>query len=37
MYFAENLQLWNLSDIEVEVNKEISDVWYTVDETIANF
>jgi hypothetical protein len=37
MYFAENLQLWNLSDIEVEVNKEISDVWYTVDERLADF
>jgi hypothetical protein len=37
MYFAENLQLWNLTGIEFEVNKDISDDWYTVDETIADF
>lgn len=37
MYFAENLQLWNLSGVEFEVNKDISDNWYTVDETIVNF
>lgn len=34
MYFAENLQLWNLKGIDFEVNKYITDDWYTVEETI---
>ncbi|MES2062558.1 MAG: hypothetical protein V4456_11600 [Bacteroidota bacterium] len=34
MFFAENLQLWNLSIVPFSINNNIKDDWYTVEEKI---